>query len=125
MGYLTPILIHNDIAHLFKNKRLQKEICEKLYLAMIDGKEQTISVNNCCNYIKSLGSKHADDSRTIIVYGNTMVDITRESYKEINRIDNGYIEYLETCKRILETDIDCLNDKIKRLKQRKREVECE
>jgi len=95
MGFLTPILIHNDCVHIFKNKKLQKEICEKIYYACLLNKEKNISIAGYCNYIKSLGYKHADNSRVIVVHGNTWKDVTRESYKGIgiDRIDDGYIEY--------------------------------
>lgn len=117
MGFLTPILVYNDYIHILENKKLQKKICEEIYSVCLQNKEQDIIITN----MKSLGCRHADHSRVIIVHGNTWKDITKESYKEINRIDDGYIEYLEECKRIIESDLDSLKSRIKQLKQRNKE----
>lgn len=112
MGFLTPILINNDIAYLFKEKKIQKEICEKLYSAMINGREQVIRISNHCNYIKSLGSVHADITRVIIVDGGSMNDIAEEIWK-----DKDYIKQLKKYLNILEYEVKCLKNRIKELEE--------
>ena len=127
MGCLTPILIRNDCVHIFKDKKTWKQICEGIYYACMRREREVISIHSknaiYSNYIESLGYAHADCPRTIIVYGNTWIDVSREGYKKVDRIDKEYIGYLEKCVRIAESDIDSLKNKIKELKQRNKENE--
>jgi hypothetical protein len=108
MGNLTPILIYNDFAHIFNNKKLRKEICEELYYALCDSRQKNINISDN-GHMKSLGYGHADSPRVIVIYGNTWMDI--EKLKDRN--DDVYKQYLKDCLEVLKEKTKRFEDKIK------------
>jgi len=114
MGYLTPILIRNDSAHMLRDGKLQKQICKKLYYATVEYEASSISINYPgggvnINPIETLGTAHADVRRVIVISGNDWIDLSREAYK----YDVEPTEYLRECLRIAERDVKTLKKRIK------------
>ena len=118
MGFLTPILIRNDCLHFFKDKKLRKEICDKIHNACLRNYEQSIPISNHCNAIESLGSEHADCVRVIIIIGNSWIDI-RDDIWNNKREDEDYINYLKNYSNILKDKLKDIKDKIKKLENNK------
>ena len=120
MGFLTPILIRNDAVHLFKDKKMQKQICEKLFYATCEREAGHISLHHPkggidINPIETLGTRHADVQRVIVISGNGWVDLSEEVYglSRTVQMSESNLNYLKGCLRIAQRDITQLKKVIK------------
>lgn len=127
MGYLTPMLFRNDDIHMLDQ---DPDTLDKIYSACQIQQHTDISLLgnwrrkpwwafwkkkewgcSCGNAIDSLGTRHADENRVIVVYRNTWADITHEynirrftMLKEKPRMDGIMLDYLESCANIAYKD---------------------
>jgi hypothetical protein len=123
MGYLTPMLFRNDDIHMLKE---DPEALDKIYSACQTPRPTDISLQgnfrrkpwwafwkkkewgcSCGGAVESLGTRHADENRVIVVYGNTWSDISFEyvnrkfnKFDPTVRMDKIMLDYLETCANI-------------------------
>jgi len=91
MGFLTPILIRNYAVDMIKDESYSQKFCEDLFRACMTREETSVSIGGYCNLVESLGCKHADEPRLIVVRGNTMVELN--PYK----LPNSKNEFYEKC----------------------------
>lgn len=117
MGFLTPILFRNDSIHVLKNKKMQGQICEKIFSACCNREKRDIAFHHPeggieVNPVISLGCKHADEQRTIVVFGNTWIDLSEQAW---GKLDSNHLDYLKDCIKIAKQDLAKLTKKIKAL----------
>lgn len=129
MGYLTPILFRNDHADLLDNEPEQViatiKVAMQAYIAqsypIIEyrkpkwyqflKKKDWFGINT--NPIEALSPKHSSDNSTIVIHGNTWIDLTAVKY---NGLDDQNFSYLEDCLKIAQKDITALKKMIKEAK---------
>jgi len=115
MGYLTPILIHNDdLDQIIKNPQ---QLIDAIQKACNSFQPMDHGIGNCANVIESLPTEHADFDRVIVISGNTWMDVTRESYKEAETI-NEKLTLRPVWKSIYANAIKLLKATTKRLEQK-------
>ena len=122
MGMLTPFLFRNDSIDALKNKKMQSRICEDIYDASMERKSSIISFHYPkggidVNPIECLGTKHTDEQRTIVVSGNSWIDLSTEAWGDLTRTDDIFIKYLKSCLKTAQQDITRLKNKLKELKE--------
>ena len=78
MGYLTPILIDNDAFSFAKENA--DEVVNALNNAVSSKNEKKL-FSNGRDFVHSLGTRHSNSTRVIVVHGGTWVDITRYLYE--------------------------------------------
>jgi len=130
MGYLTPLLFRNDSLDMLKK---DPDTLNKIESACHSLEKSAISLVSyskspwwkfwkkqenkgiCCNPIESLGTRHADDSRVIVIYGNSWIDLYDEIWKHEkgsieldHKIDKTHMSYLKKCIKIAKDTIKCL-----------------
>lgn len=117
MGFLTPILIRNDSAHQIKEN--SEEFAKRVYDVVCNFRPESLPLAHHCNAMESLGARHADVDRVIVVHGNTWVDLSSEAC-EIEKTDSVYISYLEDCLKIAKSAVSQLQKKLNELKKENR-----
>lgn len=126
MGYLTPILLYNDTIHEMKE---DPTFTKKLYDAAISGKDdldvfyQVGNGSGSCAQV--LRAKHADDSRTLVVWGNTWWDLSDYAWRDDEALRKYFnsrmpdVNTLKTLVRIAKQDIKQIEKKIKEMEGKK------
>ena len=115
MGYLTPILIHND--DLDQIRENPQQLIDAIQKACNSFQPMDHGIGRSANAIESLSAEHADFDRVIIISGNTWIDVTRESYKETEAI-NEKLTLRPVWKSIYANAIKLLKTTTKRLEQK-------
>jgi hypothetical protein len=135
MGYLTPILIRNDSLGIIQDS---PETLKKIISACQNPDEGSLSLHywtkppwwkfwekpkrmmsGDCNPMESLGTRHADISRVIVVSGNTWIDLSGEIWKHGNypnkehREDETHFNYIVSCIKIAKETIKQLETILK------------
>ena len=111
MGYLTTLTIYNDGVHLIKKK--SKELCEKIYLAALDGRKvNTIGHIDHVNLITVQKCRHADDHTIYVHMGNTLCEMNAYS-KETLEIMKRNPEYFKNMLSEMEWQVKELKKKFK------------
>lgn len=112
MGFLTPILVRNDgVSEL---EKYPEEAAQKILYASMEHQPQSITVGHHVNVMKSLGTAHADVPRTIVVYGNTWLDLD-QAIRDLQET-NVPVSYVKNC-------LDQARSAIKRLEKALKKVE--
>lgn len=123
MGFLTPFLFRNDSIHELKNKKIAKQIVEKIIESCSQHKPHSLSTNypnggGSCNAVECLGTGHMDESRLILIYGNTWLDLSRETY-ELSKSHDVHKKFLKDAAKIAERELKLLKKALKNLEEKK------
>jgi len=141
MGFLTPVLLYNDSIHELPE---DPHFPRRLYSAVMSGKDEDVFVRSyrptwfdkllkvfglyrmpkehewqgTSSFAQVLRSKHADDARVLVVYGNTWFDISDHAYLEdsaLTRIGERPLskDILKPLVSIVDRDLKVLKHKLK------------
>ena len=113
MGYLTPLLIRNDSIEDIRNH--PQETIEQIIRAIQQPEPYTLQIGSFYNPIESLGSRHADISRTVVIGGNHWQELSNPllSVEDIQNMQEHQLDYLKKNVKLAETHIEKLKKKIK------------
>jgi len=133
MGNQTPILFSNDSAEMLEKE--PEQVIEVIKDAMRNSKStKTYGItfykrpkwyqfwkkkqwNGAhCNPIKALSTRHNSQTSTIVFYGGTWIDLTSLTFREWERDDKVYLEYVEKCVKNAQQDLTELKKIIKEKK---------
>lgn len=132
MGFLTPIMFHNDALHAFKKD--PEQVMEIISKACREHKAKSYGFttydkpkwwqfwkkkmfrSSYANYIKSLGTAHADVNRVVVITGNSWVDLTSSTYQEEVNLD-----YIEKCLKIAQSQITQIKREVKTLREQEKD----
>ena len=113
MGFLTPILVRNDAIDFLLQNPLKT--LRQIETACLHREARSLPVGTSCNPMESLGTRHADTARVIVIMGNTWLDISDIAYG--NREKDSITNHEEGCFNIAADVIKRLRKKIKEWKE--------
>lgn len=116
MGLLTPILIRNDCLSDIKRNRI--EVTREIVYACQDVKKGGLLFG-----MESLGCRHADQDRLIVISGNGWVDLSEENSMGVTRTDEIWTKNLEEQIRFTHDVLKELKKKIEVINKRRRDRE--
>jgi len=97
MGFITTIIFHNDAYEEIESH--PKEVVQNILEAMNSHEDNSFSIGDHCNPMKSMGASHADVNRLFLQHGNTLFELGSKKApsgkykKELIKIAEDILKY--------------------------------